>query len=518
MRRYADLIIIRGIHQMEIAPERYWQIHALERHRLTGRLLEEAIPGDLTVDEIVVALGVDNSPHLIAELYWAFPTMFDTDAAIHHGWRDAPESLRRAVAFARGAVCAAGKDGTMPLEGFDSVNNRKISDASEFETMHVVAEERTVEIASALVLHSDLMVPLHRSWKLQLPRFEIGRISRADAVSGSEILMNCEGDLYFDLAAFDGASDADFRHDQVVVGVTDTRVVVHSQKLDRESMHTINHGVWLAYPLGESWGHWLYEVMTRIALVSDSGLLGDRDLVVTEDVPSGFIEFVAALWPENKLIRVPSGMRVTIRDMLILNSPVLYAHGVHPSLGGHQRQLSCEPIGMSALRDRIRVVAKRIGGADALLPHVDAHLAREKAAHVISQNEVLLGEIAIDNGYLSVDPGSLTTREEILLFAGMRNAFGVPGSQMIGTIFAADGVNVLAVGHDQLDHDSRGFAWALRDANGSGMSSVLGARESWSVTRSERGFHQDFALSDAGWDVLRECVRGMSENGRSKLY
>ena len=133
------------------------------------------------------------------------------------------------------------------------------------------------------------------------------------------------------------------------------------------------------------------------------------------------------------------------------------------------------------------------------------HISRSNASYRASRNSELFSKLAEDNGYFSVDPGKLTSLEELFLFSGSSRLFGQSGSGFFLATVAKSNSQSLLVGSD-FSHDWAGLAYAYKFCTGGDMNFVLGKRDFVGSGFSENLYHQDFTLSNEAVKRIKEFL------------
>lgn len=469
----------------------------------TGALLDTSISSTVTLSDIIREVGLEASESLVAALYALYPTSFALTESPHDFWEELPEPIARTYFTAlseRGYSEAVIQAGCPRYKSTDSIRvspRVSILDAQGWTTHYAIANEREVRIAPLDILHADTLMPRQPLWDFKLPRFEIGRFARVLTWCGTQLMIDlADNTVLVDTATHDGAQDLDFRHDSVVWGLARDHVVWSAPTSPRNETVVLQDCLWLGYPLSRAWGHWFYEFLTRIALFADSYPSPSFSVAIPSDTPTNFVDVVRLLWPEATILRIPLRTKVLLEGGFVINAPVCYGHGIHPSVSGHMRQLSAEPLGIEALR---KAVALRLGNEErGKGPGLRIFLSRASSSNGRGNLDRMLSEEAVNLGYRTIDPSDLTIKEELTLALQIERATGLAGSQLLIALLGREHSKLVTVGHELLDHDSRGFAWCHRSVIGGSLEAILGYRTSGSQLRSEQSMHRDFQLSRAG--------------------
>jgi hypothetical protein len=478
----------------------------------SGHLLTEKIDGSISLAQLSNSKNKNQTEFVLKSLLQAFPLSFSKDIENFNFWTSASDETVRALALAYTIQMEEKGIQNSSYLGYCSMNKNPILEFPERTTLRTFSSDRSVQLPPVRILHSDRLVSLHSDWKTLLPKFELSFLREASFFMDSDIIIDSTGAVFLDLGSFDGSAYIDFRHDSKLAGVTSKQAVVSKSIFEVKEEARFTGVFWLGHPLGFAWGHWVYEFLTRLSLFNDSKVSDSVPILVSNLIPEKFIDFAKILWPENEFIKLPTGQKVKLTNSYFINSPVCYPHGIFEIAKTPVDHISCEIIGMESLRNRINVTSHNLFGSNSNSDLISVHLARNNANNIKSKNELILKEIAKSHGITSLDPGILSPVKEIELFSRLKFAFGNSGSQMIGTTFGAENSRVLLIGHDLIDHDSRGFNWVLRNNTNKEADAVLGTRDSSSIIRSEHSYHQDFNLSEQAINYIDDTVLERSKS------
>jgi hypothetical protein len=486
----------------------------LEEQRLLGSLIQEQISSDLSLQSIVSTLGSDHSQDLLSELYANYPEQFANGHQLSNCLSSVKNSLLRS--YLRALLARGVSEPQIQLE-YDKLSQEKsrirlaaakrlsICESPNFVPVYRVADSVTINIPGFRIVHSDLLLPAQGNWLQTLPAMNIFEISNLHVVCGSQVFLDPNSQTpYLDSAGSIGAWSTDYRHDFSLFGVARDEVLIRVPRDRGAAEQKLSGHLWLGLPLSTAWGHWFQEFLTRIAIFSLRMCDVPLRVAIPSNTPKGFIDFAKFLWPAATFTLIPEGTWLQLKNCFYVNDRMCSAHGVFPSFYGHLQHLTCEPIGMRALRDVARSRARDLPHSFKVPQRV--FLSRQSSSNGRSNLDARLSHLAGKYGYISVDPSSLDVRQEIGLGLGMSRVAGLAGSQMLISLFADSGLALNAVGHDLFDHDSRGHAWAFSELQGGVPVAVLGYRPNGSFVRSERGMHRDFLLSEDGFMKFEETL------------
>jgi hypothetical protein len=482
----------------------------LDQSRRDGNLLAHKIPSSVTVLELVQQLGMDHASHLVAELYQLFPNSFALGQSPYQVWTSVPDSVVRGYYL---ALIRRGTSQGEVISQFGEENpdfklkiSKKLSylDHPEAVTMLKLSDGTPVEVAAFPVAHSDTLIPELRPWHQETQSLQVLKLNIAYAFSSSQVLLDESQNIFVDTAVMPGGMTIDYRHDASLLGVTTNEVLVRIPLRSGFPSLELNGVLWLTRPLASSWGHWFYESLTRLALFEKYVAREDFRVALPFDLPDAFLASLNFLWPEARYTLVPPGTYVKLVNCFVINSRVCTPGGVFPSPSGHEHHLSCEPIGLGALRTRVDKRVSAVAVSHDLPNRV--FLSRAGAKNSRSNLDARLAEEARSAGYISVNPESLNIAEEFALGYGLREASGLAGSQLLLALVSGSLSKFTTVAHDQFDHDSRGSGWCLDALLGVTYKAILGKRDEGSNYRAEASMHRDFQLSDQGFAAYRSIL------------
>lgn len=350
----------------------------------------------------------------------------------------------------------------------------------------------TDSIPELTVMHADLQ----NSYPSVTYNFPDARIVVGKNIStfiGSDIFMYGGEKVYLDNNSWLGARSHNLINDSMLLARSPQQVILR----DRNDVDIILPAAfWLGYPLMNAWGHWMHEGMMRIEIFSRHPDFIQVPVVIPDDVPEGFCETARLIYPGIRFLRYKNGSHLVTKKLYISPSRTFHPHNVFWSKDDETLRLNGDPniaIEFSKrVRSRVSEIKKSEGSPD--FPS-KVHVSRSNASYRASRNSELFSKLAGDNGFFSVDPGNLTSLEQLFLFSGSSRLFGQSGSGFYLATVAKPNSQSLLVGSD-FSHDWAGLAYAYKRCTGGQMNFVLGKRDFVGRGFSERLYHQDFSLSN----------------------
>lgn len=260
--------------------------------------------------------------------------------------------------------------------------------------------------------------------------------------------------------------------------------------------------------MSDSWGHWVNEVLTRIAIAHADGLLVNTVVFVLEEVPRSFIELSDLLFPEIHWATVRSGELLRIDRLYVIPYQTLIQRNIRWSMDGIARRCLSVPTGFEFLRRRFQARRSQIQSR-AKVEFEDARvvcLRRKLARYRRGRNEERLAELAANWGWLEVEPAELDPASQLMLFSARREFVGAMGSQWFMPLIAPEGSSALALGHDQAS-DWSGWNWTFSVQSGEVASWAVGFRDFPLPGYSDELYHQDFSPD---WTAIGDFVADRS--------
>jgi hypothetical protein len=358
----------------------------------------------------------------------------------------------------------------------------------------------TDSIPELTIMHADLQNS-HFPVTYDFPDARIVIGKNISTFIGSDIFMDCNERVYLDNNSWLGARSHNLINDTMLMARSPKEVIIRSRN---DVDITLPAAFWLGYPLMNAWGHWMQEGMMRIEIFSRHPDFIQVPVVIPDDVPEGFCETARLIYPSIRFLRYKNGSHLMTSRLYIAPSRTFHPHNVFWSKDDETLSLNVDPniaIEFSKrVRSRVSIIKKSEGSPE--FPS-KVHLSRSNASYRASRNSELFSKLAEDNGFLSVDPGNLTSLEELFLFSGSSRLFGQAGSGFYLATVAKPNCQSLLVGSD-FSHDWAGLAYAFKRCTEGDMNFVLGKRDFVGSGFSERLYHQDFTLSNNAVKRIKE--------------
>jgi hypothetical protein len=350
------------------------------------------------------------------------------------------------------------------------------------------------------IMHADLQ----NSYPPVTYNFPDARIVVGKNIStfiGSDIFIDKNEIVYLDNNSWLGARSHNLINDSMLMARSSEKVMIHH----RNDVDVILPAAfWLGYPLMNAWGHWMHEGMMRIEIFSRHPDFIRVPVVIPDDVPEGFCETARLIYPSITFLKYKNGSHLMTSRLYVSPSRTFHPHNVFWSKDDEMLRLNGDPkiaIEFSKrVRSRISVIKKNDVGAE--FPS-KVHVSRSHASYRASSNSELYSKLAEENGFFSVDPGSLTSLEQLFLFSGSSRLFGQSGSGFYLATVAKPNSESLLVGSD-FSHDWAGLAYAYKCCTGGDMNFVLGKRDIVGSGFSELMYQQDFTLSHEAVERIKD--------------
>ncbi len=486
-------------------PLKLQEVHDFEGRRLRG---EEVFPRDSTPPNIVEILDFmpgELGAWLVIEILRAREVSAREIRAVEYllsqvGER-AAKSLSQALAHNQ-----------IHMQGptlWGRVKKRKFREQEWLPIRKIISSESDIffrgyqdVIPKIEIIHADLDIE-QLAISHTFPEAIVSECENMRTFIGSDIFVDSFENIYLDNNSWFGARSHNLINDTMLMARSYSKVIVRDRMLNKVK---VKSGFWLGYPLMNAWGHWMHEGMLRIEIFSRHPEFEKIPLIVSSDVPVNFLETAKLIFPNITFLKFRNSTQLEVDRLLIAPSRTYHPHNVHWSLADEQLRLNGDPEISISFSERVRdrVTALSSQKEVTLFPsHV--HIDRTHAAYRPSRNAATLRELAHRNKYFSVDPGSLSTIDQLSLFVGAERIFGQTGSGLYLTQASQMYSRSLFVGSD-FSHDWAGLAYSCQASTKGSVKFVLGQRDYVGVGFSERLYHQDFSLSDTAFQKIEEFL------------
>ena len=249
-------------------------------------------------------------------------------------------------------------------------------------------------------------------------------IADACLVGGSDSIL-IEKKYYFDRIDLPNAEYYDPNSDPLIVAFDSRHVLL--QRLSQKETRNFENAYWLAYPATQNWGHFFIECVLRLAYASQGKREFESKVILLENVPKTFENFITCLLPNTKIQYVKIGEVCQIRDVHILPATTFFPINLNYRYEGQELRW-----GNSIPIDNLRELTKSaLDFHHDLFPRFNSkvYLNRKSGIHRRSENDTLIGDAARSRGFQSIDPGSLDPLSELNLFYFAEDIVGLFGSQ-----------------------------------------------------------------------------------------
>jgi hypothetical protein len=196
------------------------------------------------------------------------------------------------------------------------------------------------------------------------------------------------------------------------------------QKFDVEAVLVARYGI-------STWGHWVAELLPKVALIEDA-FPGRFRFVLPEkvvlDSGAGSIwtriaeSLVACGIPVSRVLPLKDEFDYSFTSMFAV-TPVFSNHILHPAAG-------------ESLRRRTSAIHPS--------PAPKVAIVRDKRAGRQMCNAAEVYDILAASGFERLETGIMTFEEQVSVFKGASAIFGILGSDLSNLIFAPEGVKVIA--------------------------------------------------------------------------
>ncbi len=196
------------------------------------------------------------------------------------------------------------------------------------------------------------------------------------------------------------------------------------QRFDVECVLVARYGI-------STWGHWVAELLPKMALIEDA-FPGRFRFVLPEkvvlDSGAGSVwtriaeSLVACGIPLSRVLPLKDEFNYSFASMFAV-TPVFSEHILHPAAG-------------VALRRRTSAIPPS--------PASKVAIVRDKRAGRQMRNAAEVYDVLADSGFECLETGAMTFEEQVSVFKGASTLFGILGSDLSNLVFAPEGVKVIA--------------------------------------------------------------------------
>ena len=452
-----------------------------ETSRLIGMIDSTGIDPRLTHESIISTLGEHCGP-LLEKYYFAngISELTQDHLAKYSG-------IEAAVAIAL-------------VQRTKRRKNLKDLETIEIEPISKVNGDSVTVFPSYEVSTSDFR---QRSYEREFEHFfkiseaQVNCVQNATFWSESELIWTKDG-YFADAVTQSDALAHNTREDFLIVASDGRNAVVKAGMPSSQSVK-IEAAFWLAYPTTFAWGHFFNEVLLRCAVMTKHELFNKIPVIISEQVPESFEEFLHLIFPKCKIIRIPRGTSIQINRAYVV--PIRISRPSHEywSLHGDLIRLHAEPEVSGLLRS---LISKVDLPTDNPTPK-KIFLSRSGALHRRGINDRLLTLVAEKHNYSVVDLGKFTAIDQISMIKNSSHFFGEIGSQwdLVATM-AQRSSKALIVHHDR-PFEWEGLHWVLTNNVGDNcLKLIIGKRGYESIGFGEKQTHLPISLNDSQIDQI----------------
>lgn len=218
-----------------------------------------------------------------------------------------------------------------------------------------------------------------------------------------------------------------------IIGSNDDRALIART----EPAGRVDRGIRLLGPGSGNWYHWLVEILpvaTLVDMLPDD--LRELPLIVPEVVlhRRAWRDALEHVLPERELIAAPRYGFLAVDELVWIDPAV---HGARTLRDGIRPALDQTVPSLPVLERFRRLVRDRTGATDTVTGSDHLMLVRPDGSARRSNQDELIG-IARRYGLRTIDPGTLTFREQVHLFAGASTIVGGWGAAWSSMLFADD--------------------------------------------------------------------------------
>lgn len=303
-----------------------------------------------------------------------------------------------------------------------------------------------------------------------------------------------------DSATFPQSSSDSYSCDSLLLGRARLKVALRH---DVKAYSTLQNMIFLAYPLTSSWGHWVIEVLTRIAHLRKKVDLNNFELLICDDVPENFTDVACEIFGDLNFTRIQKGQSVQGQNAIVqLATHHQKKRFFASKRGGKNAYLDWRSFNLlrEAISDKESFASE---GDNEFQPNV--YLDRINNKYRKSESVSNLREVMMVSRFIPIDPGTLSAKEEMRLFIQVRQVVAFFGSQAL-LLFASRNLNkVIFVHHDLLD-EALSYSHMIKKVTGVTPYWISGSRINETKVYSEHSIHQGVSLATEELNLIRDLT------------
>lgn len=342
--------------------------------------------------------------------------------------------------------------------------------------------KRKIEVPKLNIIHSVL--PIEAKGHSFIGRSGVAKIlHQVTVIGGSDAIIHRDR-FYFDRITYKESRVLNSLKDSVISSFTKKKVVLEEIP---EANSSLDEALWLGYPATSSWGHFILECLTRVALSLSDDPLKKIDVLVNADVPLEFLNMLVYIFPGVTVHKIERGASLQLRTCILIPSTVFLPYNLRITSNDVKLHTS-DPTSLNFLFKAIHKALARNNATNAKFPS-DIYLSRNLSVYRKTRSHDKFENLAKKEGFFVVDPGELNVEDELNLLFNARRVAGLSGSQMLLVGCAATLRDLLLLHHDMLSDVAYG-SYAFHDSSGIRAKYILGFRENPETTLSEPSVHQ----------------------------
>ncbi len=303
-----------------------------------------------------------------------------------------------------------------------------------------------------------------------------------------------------DSSTFPQSGTDSYTCDALLLGRARLKVAL---RRDVEASSTLQNIIFLAYPLTSSWGHWVIEVLTRIAHLKKKVDLNNFELLICDDVPENFTDVACEIFGKLNFTRIQYGQSVQAENAVVqLATHHQKKRFFASKRGGKNSYIDWRSFILlrEAISDRDSFETE---GGRQFQPNV--YLDRLNNKYRNSESVSKLRELMEDSKFSPIDPGTLSANEEVRLFIQAQQVVAFFGSQAL-MLFASGNLNkAIFVYHDFLD-EALSYSHMIKKVTGVTPYWISGSRINETKVYSEHSIHQGVSLSTEDINLVRKIT------------
>lgn len=206
--------------------------------------------------------------------------------------------------------------------------------------------------------------------------------------------------------------------------------IIHRSQRD---IRSIREGVFLGGRGCSNWYHLVTEIMPRLVLRER---LPPEFLTLPLLVPEALlaipaaVELITALAPDATVVGIPSDTDVVVEDLVWVNVPIRSAYKLERYVTIRPDHESLDPTFYAHYRD---VVRERLGiDASGIPPRVFLDRGTRDAR---PYNREAVLELVSGLGFTIIEPGALSAKQQLSLFAGAEHVISPHGAAWVGVLW-----------------------------------------------------------------------------------